>query len=87
MGSQPVTGTADPGVPLGPGRGTVVEFDDPRGLGVVRSDAGVEYPFHCTAIADGTRTIAVGTPVTFTVVPGHHGRYEASSVERATSET
>ena len=38
------------------------------------------YPFHCTAIADGTRTIAVGTAVTFDVVPGRLGRWEASGL-------
>jgi cold shock CspA family protein len=70
----------DPGVPLGPGQGIVVEFDDPRGLGVVRSDAGVEHPFHCTAISDGTRSIEVGSRVTFRVGPGRLGRWEASEL-------
>jgi cold shock CspA family protein len=57
--------------------GTVVEFDEPRGLGVI--DAGGErYPFHCTAIADGTRTIPVGTAVQFEVRPGGMGRWEAT---------
>jgi len=56
--------------------GTVVEFDEARGLGEVQSPAG-RWPFHCTAIADGTRTIAVGTAVAFEVVAGHLGRDEA----------
>jgi cold shock CspA family protein len=60
--------------------GTVVAFDEPRGLGTIEADGGV-YPFHCTAIADGTRTIDVGTPVTFEVRPGGGGRWEATSVE------
>jgi cold shock CspA family protein len=68
------------GVPLSPGRGIVESFDDPRGLGVVRSDEGVDYPFHCTAVADGTRTIAVGTPVSFRVAPGRSGRWEATGI-------
>jgi hypothetical protein len=59
--------------------GTVVEFDEPRGLGVIESD-GVRYPFHCTAILDGTRTIAVDTPVTFEVRPAGLGRWEATAV-------
>jgi cold shock CspA family protein len=71
---------AGAGVPLGPGRGTVVSFDDPRGLGVVRSDDGVEHPFHCTAVADGTRSIEVGTAVTYRVVPGRLGCWEASDM-------
>jgi cold shock CspA family protein len=69
-----------PGVPLGPGRGVVESFDDPRGLGVVRSDLGVDYPFHCTAVADGTRTIEAGTPVAFRVAPGRSGRWEATDL-------
>ena len=71
---------AGAGVPLGPGRGTVVSFDDPRGLGVVRSDEGVEHPFHCTAIADGSRTIDVGTRVAYLVVPGRIGQWEATQL-------
>ena len=70
-------------VPLGAGRGVVVSFDDPRGLGVVRSDAGVEHPFHCTAIADGSRSIEVGTAVTYRVAPGRLGRWEASDMRPA----
>jgi cold shock CspA family protein len=59
--------------------GTVVDFDEPRGWGVI--EAGAErYPFHCTAIADGTRTIAVGATVTFEVRPGGMGRWEAFQV-------
>ena len=77
---------AGAGVPMGPGRGTVEAFDDPRGLGVVRSDDGVEHPFHCTAIADGTRTIAVGTPVTYRVAPGRLGRWEASDLRPAQAQ-
>ena len=72
--------TFDPFVPLGDGRGTVVEFDDPRGLGIVRTDAGVEYPFHCTGIADGTRTIAAGSAVRWRVAAGRLGRWEAVAI-------
>lgn len=69
--------SASGGVPLGAGRGVVAGFDDPRGLGVVRADDGHEYPFHCTAIADGTRTVAVGVTVAYRVAPGRLGRWEA----------
>ena len=68
------------GTPLGPQEGAVVDFDDPRGLGVVRSVAGVEFPFHCTAIADGSRTIAVGAAVAFAVAPGRRGLWEAVGI-------
>ena len=67
-------------VPLSDGRGVVASFDDPRGLGVVRREDGTEYPFHCTAIVDGTRTINVGTAVSFSVAPGRMGRWEAVAI-------
>ena len=63
-------------------RGTVVAFDEPRGLGTIESD-GAELPFHCTAILDGTRTIEVGTTVTFEVRPAGMGRWEATSIQPA----
>jgi cold shock CspA family protein len=73
-------GTDGVGVPLGTRHGTVVSFDDPRGLGEVRAEDGVGYPFHCTAVADGSRTIAVGTLVSFRVVAGRLGRWEAGGL-------
>jgi cold shock CspA family protein len=63
-----------------PATGTVVDFDAHRGSGTVRSADGTELFFHCTQIADGSRTVAVDTPVTFIVVAGHHGRYEAAEL-------
>jgi CspA family cold shock protein len=62
--------------------GTVTAFDEPVGLGVVTADDGTPYPFHCTQIADGTRTIPVGTKVTFTPW-SRLGIYEAASITRA----
>ena len=64
--------------------GTIAAFDDAAGLGTITADDGTAYPFHCTQIADGTRTIAVGTAVTFAVT-GHLGRYEASSIAPSVS--
>ena len=60
--------------------GAVADFDEHRGLGAVRSDDGRELPFHCTSIADGSRTVAVGARVTFSVVAGHLGRWEAADL-------
>ena len=60
--------------------GTVTEFDEARGIGTITADDGSAYPFHCTAIADGTRTIATETNVSFDVVPGHLGRWEAATI-------
>jgi cold shock CspA family protein len=59
--------------------GHVASFDDPRGIGVVQS-GDRRFDFHCTAITDGTRRIAEGAPVAFTVDAGHLGRLQASSV-------
>lgn len=60
--------------------GVVSEYDDPAGIGTVTADEGDRHFFHCTAIADGSRTIEVGTRVRFTVVPGHLGRWEAAAL-------
>ena len=60
--------------------GRVVEFDEHVGLGTIERDDGEWFPFHCTQIADGTRTIALDTPVTFEVVVRHKGP-EAYSVQ------
>lgn len=61
--------------------GRVMTFDQERGWGTLRAQDGQEHWFHCTAIADGTRTIEVGTAVRFRVVPGLLGRWEASGLE------
>lgn len=64
-------------------RGTVAEFDEHVGLGVVKGEDGTRYPFHCTQIADGTRTIPEGAEVTFEVTAGPLGRWEAARVRQA----
>ena len=64
--------------------GRVATFDQHAGHGIVRAeDGGHEFFFHCTAIADGSRTIDPGAAVTFDVVPGHHGQWEASALHKA----
>ena len=55
-------------------------FDEAVGLGTVKADDGNVLPFHCTAIADGSRTIAVGVRVAFEVTAGGKGQWEASSL-------
>jgi cold shock protein len=67
---------------IGRRRGRVRTFDERRGLGEIESDDGTAFPFHCTAIADGTRRITPGTPVEFDVVAGLPGRWEAAVIER-----
>jgi cold shock CspA family protein len=60
--------------------GRVVEFDERGGYGHIEADDRTRRFFHCVAIADGSRTIAVGTPVTFRLVPGLAGRWEAGDI-------
>jgi cold shock CspA family protein len=63
-------------------RGTIVEFDEHKGVGVVEDGDGRRLFFHCTAIADGSRTITVGAKVVFQLAAGHGGRWEATSVTK-----
>lgn len=62
-------------------RGTVTGFDDRSGLGtLVDTVDRREYPFHCTAITDGSRTIETGRAVSFRIVAGPAGRWEAGMI-------
>lgn len=60
--------------------GTVSSFDDPVGLGTVTDDEGVVHPFHCTAIADGSRHVEEGARVSFGLRAGRGGRVEATGL-------
>jgi len=60
--------------------GVVSEFDEAVGLGEVTSGAA-RYPFHCTRIGGGSRTIEPGTEVTFFLMAGHLGGWEAAAVQ------
>ncbi len=64
-------------------RGTVADFDEHAGFGTVATDDGRSFFFHCTQIAGGSRVIEVGTSVTFEVIPGRLGQWEAAGVEPA----
>ena len=71
-----------------PRKGIVVAYDPARGLGSIGvepqdgppGDGAPLYGFHCTAIAGGSRDIAVGTPVIFVLFPGLGGTLEAGSI-------
>ncbi len=63
--------------------GRVVDYDARRGLGTVEGDDGHRFGFHCTAVADESRDIPVGAPVSFRVGPGHLGAWEAATVRSA----
>lgn len=62
--------------------GTVTAFDAFVGLGTVDTDTGESFPFHCVSIADGSRDVAVGTRVTFSVA-FHIARDEAMDIRPA----
>ena len=62
--------------------GSVVSFDAAAGLGEVLRDDGQRFGFHCIEVADGTRAVEPGTPVTFGLL-AKLGRYEAARITRA----
>ncbi len=66
---------ADPAEVFTVRRGVVVAFDDHVGSGTVTDDrpGGRTWSFHCTRIADGSRTIEVGAAVAYLVEPGPTG--------------
>ncbi|WP_436796166.1 hypothetical protein [Actinospongicola halichondriae] len=66
---------------LGTSTGSVSDFHEHRGLGTIAGADGTTFHFHCTGIADGSRTIAVGTDVRFDVIAGRLGRWEAWGIE------
>lgn len=65
--------------PAGAATGVVTAFDEHVGLGEIAASDGTVVAFQCIAIADGSRRIAVGTPVSFDRLP-KLGRYEAANV-------
>ncbi|CAN5709756.1 hypothetical protein BH20ACT2_BH20ACT2_11050 [soil metagenome] len=65
---------------LGTRTGTVTTFDEHKGYGTVTDGDGSAWFFHCTAIADGSRTIPAGADVRFAVIAGRLGRWEATDL-------
>ena len=63
--------------------GVVTSFDAYVGLGEVLADDGSTLRFHCVEIADGTRTIEVGTAVDFDVLV-KFGQHEAAQLRPRT---
>ena len=68
-------------------RGVVTGWDDRAGYGTITAETGESYFFHCTQLQDGSRTIDEGTTVTFDVVAGRLGRWEAENVVKDPSES
>lgn len=60
--------------------GSVQSFDEAAGLGTIEIDDSSTFAFHCTAIADGSRTIAVGTEIICELRPGNLGVIEARAI-------
>ena len=55
--------------------GVVAAFDDHAGAGVITDAAtGEQWYVHCTRLANGDRSIAVGTVVTYRTEPGPTGQ-------------
>ncbi|MFA5564432.1 MAG: cold shock domain-containing protein [Acidimicrobiia bacterium] len=64
-----------------PRHGQVASFDNQAGYGELIDNLGNSWFFHCTAILDGSRTISVDKSVTFRLVAGRVGRWEAAEVQ------
>jgi CspA family cold shock protein len=60
-------------------RGVVVAFDESVGLGEIEVADGTRVPFHCIEIADGSRSIDIGTEVSFDLL-AKFGRWEAANL-------
>lgn len=61
-------------------RGVIADFDDTAGYGHIRTDDGGVVFFHCTQIADGSRSIDTGLHVTFHRL-AYLGQYQAAGIE------
>jgi cold shock protein len=61
-------------------RGRVAEYDDHKGYGYLDVEGGGRLFFHCTAIADGSRTIPEGVDVEYEAVTDPRGKPEAAAV-------
>ena len=61
--------------------GIVTEFSDTRGLGTITAADGQTFLFHVVEIADGSRTIEVGQPVSFQPLP-KFGTFQAGHLHK-----
>ena len=72
--TPPATGGHRPAEAYSARTGVVATFDDHAGAGTLADDAtGAAWWFHCTRLADGSRSIPVGTAVSFRAEPGPTG--------------
>lgn len=66
---------------VGISQGKVTSFDEHVGLGVIECN-NEQIPFHCINIADGSRSIEIGTQVTFEKYDHPRGREEARNISK-----
>lgn len=58
----------------------MASFDESVGLGtIVDPVGGTDFLFHCIEIADGSRSIAIGSEVDFDLL-AKFGRWEAANI-------
>jgi cold shock CspA family protein len=67
-------------------QGRIEVFDERRGDGLLRSDEGEGFYFHCVSIADGSRRIDPGVRVSATRGVGRLGHDEANEIVKVTSD-
>lgn len=60
--------------------GVVTDFDEVRGDGTLTTHDGEHFYFHCVCIADGSRSISVGTSARGRRAPGRLGHDEVVDV-------
>lgn len=64
--------------------GVVASWDEHGGYGTITAN-GAEYFFHCTQLVDGSRSTTIGTTVSFEIVAGRLGKWEAVLIESGPS--
>ena len=62
--------------------GRIEVFEELRGDGILESDEGIAFYFHCVNIADGSRSVNLGQRVSARRGVGHLGRDEAFAIEK-----
>jgi cold shock CspA family protein len=62
--------------------GVVQSFDDGRGDGIVLSDAGERFYFHCVSISDGSRHVDEGERIAARRSVGRRGHDELVALQR-----
>jgi cold shock CspA family protein len=66
--------------------GHVETFDEIRGDGLLLSDDGTPFYFHCVNIADGSRSVNPGQKVEARRGVGHLGHDEAFAIEKLSAQ-